>query len=347
MRDRVRIAVIGCGFYAENHLQSWRHLRPDGADLTAVCDMDAAKAKSAGERYGVPHYTDAEVMLRAERPDLVDIVTRHETHRQLAELAISQRIGVVVQKPFASTLADCVAIVEAAHRAGVWLAVHENFRFQAPMRAVRTAISTGVIGQPTWARILFRTGFDVYATQPYFLREPNLVIADVGIHVLDLARAIMGEVVRLSCETQQRRPGLVGEDTATMLLRHETGAVSVVECTYQAQRDPDPFPQTLMEVEGPDGTLIVHPGYRMSVTRHGKTTVQDISSALLPWTAEPWHASQEGAFSACAHFLERFRHGHAAETCGEDNLRTFALVDAAYRAAGSHQAEAPFVWRPA
>ncbi len=347
MRGRVRVAVIGCGFYAENHLQSWHHLRPEGADLAAVCDVDAHKAKSAGARYGVPYYTDADAMLRAEKPDLVDIVTRHETHRPLAELAISHGIAVIVQKPFASTLTDCMAIVAAAHKAEVWLAVHENFRFQAPMRAVRKAIAAGMIGQPSWARILFRTGFDVYAAQPYFLHEPNLVIADVGIHVMDLARAIMGEVARLSCETQHRRPGLLGEDTATMLLRHENGAVSVVECTYQAQRDPDPFPQTLMEIEGPDGTLIVHPGYRMSVIRQGTTTVQDISSPLLPWTAEPWHASQEGAFAACAHFLDCFGRGVAAETSGEDNLRTFALVDAAYRAAASHNAEVPFAWRPA
>lgn len=347
MRDRVRIGVIGCGFYAGNHLQSWHHLHPEGADLVAVCDIDAAKAEAAGRHHGVPYFTDAAEMLRAVTPDLVDIVTRHETHRSLAELVISHGIAVIVQKPFATTLPDCVAIVDCARRADVWLAVHENFRFQAPMRAVRAAIASGVIGPPTWARILFRTGFDVYATQPYFLHEERLVIADVGIHVMDLARAIMGEVVRLSCETQQRRSGLIGEDTATMLMRHQSGAVSVVECTYQARRDPDPFPQTLMEIEGPDGTLIVHPGYTMSVTCKGETKVQDISSPLLPWTAEPWHASQEGAFAACAHFLDRFRRGLAAETSGQDNLRTFALVDAAYRAASSHKSEEPFVWRPA
>ena len=347
MRDSVRIAVIGCGFYAENHLQSWRHLQPEGADLVAVCDVDAARAKAAGERFGVPHFSDAANMLRAVTPDLADIVTRHETHRALAELAIAQGIATIVQKPFASTLADCVAIVDAAERSRVWLAVHENFRFQSPMRAARKVIADGAIGTPTWARIMFRTGFDVYRTQPYFLHEERLVIADVGIHLLDLARALMGEVVRISCETQQRRAGLRGEDTATMLLRHENGSVSSVECTFQSQRDPDPFPQTLMEIEGPEGTLIVHPGCRMSVVRSGAATMHDIAAPLLPWTAEPWHVSQEGAFAACAHFLDRFRRGLAAETSGADNLRTCALVDAAYRAAQSHRAEEPFRRTPA
>ncbi len=343
---RVRIAVIGCGFYAENHLHSWQDLHPFGADLVAVCDMDEGKAKSAGDRYGVPHFTDAATMLDSVKPDLVDIVTRHETHRTLCEMAIGRRIAVIVQKPFATTLDDCVAIVDAAHKARVWLAVHENFRFQAPMQAVARTLVSGEIGLPTWARIQFRTGFDVYKTQPYFRTEERLVIADVGIHVLDLARAFLGEVTRISCETQQRRSDIRAEDTATMMLRHESGAVSVVEATYQAQRDPDPFPETLLEVEGPDGTLIVQPGCIMTVTRNGTTRSQAIDAPLLHWTGHPWHVSQEGAFAACRHFLDTFQRGILADTSGADNLRTFALVDAAYRAAEERRAVEPFRWVP-
>ena len=341
MRSQIRIGVIGCGFYAENHLQSWQHLAPKGAVLAAVCDIDADKAASAGAAYGVPHFTDAGRMMQAVPLDVVDIVTRHETHRALCELAIARGLAVIVQKPFATTLDDAIAIVAAARKAGTWLAVHENFRFQAPMRHVAAALADGEIGAPTWARITFRTGFDVYKAQPYFLIEPRLAIADVGIHLLDLARALLGEVTRISCEIQTRRSGLAGEDTATMLLRHTSGAVSVVECTYAAHPDPDPFPETLLQIEGSSGALQVHPACRMTITCAGRTRTTDIGAALLPWTAHPWHVSQEGAFAACAHFLDALQRGVPAATCGTDNLATFALVDAAYRAAESHRAEAP------
>ena len=90
--------------------------------------------------------------------------------------------------------------------------------------AVRAMIDSGAIGTPSWARIRFRTGFDVYRTQPYFYDEERLAIADVGIHMLDLARFFLGEVERISCETQRRNPKVRAEDTATMLLRHESGA---------------------------------------------------------------------------------------------------------------------------
>jgi D-apiose dehydrogenase len=340
----IRIGVIGCGFYAESHLQSWRQLAGQGAVLSAVCDLDPVKAQKAGDAYGVPYFTDPARMLDHVKLDVVDIVTRHETHRTLCELAIGYGLAVIVQKPFATTLDDAFAIVTAARSAGTWLAVHENFRFQAPMRHVAHVLAGGEIGPPTWARIAFRTGFDVYMTEPYFLHEPRLAIADVGIHMLDLARAFMGEVTRISCETQSRKTGIAGEDTATMMLRHQSGAVSLVECTFQSQRDPDPFPETLLEIEGPNGTLQVHQGCRMTVTSAGQTRSADISAPLLPWTAHPWHVSQEGAFAACAHFLDCLQRGVPAATSGEDNLKTFALVDAAYRAAASHTAEAPARW---
>ena len=346
MAHPLRIGVIGCGFFAQNHLHSWRDLADEGARLAAVCDVDGGKARTAGEKFGVPYYTDAERMLDAERIEIVDIVTRHDTHRPLADMAIARGLATIVQKPFASTWEDCVAIVEAARKAKAWLAVHENFRFQAPMRAVRQVIDGGAIGTPSWARIRFRTGFDVYRTQPYFYEEERLAIADVGIHVLDLARFFLGEVVHISCETQKRNPRVRAEDTATLLLRHESGAVSVVECTYESRRLPDHFPETLMVIEGPKGAVSLDAGCRMTVTSDGRTRTQGVGSALLAWTEHPWHVAQQGVIGACSHFLACLQRGAPAETSGEDNLKTYALVDAAYRAADERRAIEPARWVP-
>ena len=341
----IRVGVVGCGFYAQNHLNSWDELQSEDALLIAVCDVDAQKGEAAGQKFGVPFYTDAAKMLDAEKLDVVDIVTRHETHRPLAELAIGKGVATIVQKPFATTWDDCVAIVDAAAEAGIWLAVHENFRFQTPMRHVKTVIDSGAIGRPTWARINFRTGYDIYKTQPYFYDEERLAIADVGIHVLDLARFFLGEVAHISCETQRRNPKVRAEDTATMLLRHESDAVSVVECTYGARKLPDPFPETLLEIEGEAGAIVVNIGLSMSVTSNGQVIEESIGSPLRAWTSEPWHASQEGAFNACQHFLDCLKRGVPADTSGEDNLKTFALVDAAYKAAEELRAVKPESWR--
>ena len=344
MAKPIRIGVIGCGFYAQNHLNSWRELAADGAVLAAVCDIDPSKAETARRAFDVTSYTDPNEMLEREGLDVVDIVTRQDAHRTLAELAISRSVAAIVQKPFAPTWEDCVAIVEAAERNKVWLAVHENFRFQSSMRHVRRVIDSGAIGDPTWARIRFRTGFDVYRAQPYFYDEERLAIADVGIHMLDLGRFLVGEVAHISCETQRRNSRVKAEDTATMLLRHTSGAVSVVECTYEARRIPDPFPETMVEIEGPNGSIVVHPGSRMTVTSNGLVWDEAIGAPLRSWTSNPWHVSQEGALGACRHFLDCLQRGVPAETNGADNLASYALVDAAYRAAAEERAVAPLAW---
>ena len=213
------------------------------------------------------------------------------------------------------------------------------------MRHVRQAIDSGAIGTPSWARIRFRTGFDVYATQPYFLTTRNASPSPMSASTCWTSRAFfMGEVVRISCETQQRNPTLRGEDAATMLLRHERGGVSVVECTYEARRSPDPFPETLVEIEGPRGSIIVDTGCRMTLTSDGQPGETDIGAPLLSWTSHPWHVSQQGALGACRHFLDCLQRGVAAETSGADNLKSYALVDAAYRAAVEHGAIVPTIW---
>ena len=230
MAEPMRIGLIGCGFFAQNHLNAWRDLAGEGAVLTAVCDIDPVKAKAAAAEFGAPRwYSDVVEMLDAEKLDLVDIVTRMDTHRAIVTETLARNIPTVVQKPFAPEIEECMAMAEMASKAGTFLAVHENFRFQKPMLRLAELVRAGTIGEPRWARLSFRTGFDVYKTQPYFLTEERLVILDVGIHILDLARVLLGEVDLVSCTTQRRNPLVRAEDTATMMLQHRSGAVSIVE----------------------------------------------------------------------------------------------------------------------
>lgn len=332
-------ALIGCGFFAQNHLHAWQDLAAH-ARLTAVCDTDAGKAQAAARAFDIPRwYDDASRMFAAEQLDFVDIATTMLSHRPLVELAAAHRVPIIVQKPLAPNMADCVAIVAAAERAGVPLMVHENFRFQTPMRRVAEVLDE--IGPPSWGRISFRTGYDVFANQPYLLREAELIVLDLGIHLVDLARVFMGEVERISCETQRLHPDARAEDTATMLLRHVGGAVSVVDCTYMSRDLPDPFPQTLLHIEGPRGAIRMGRDFALDVTVDGVTRREHAGSPKLAWTSEPWHVAQESVLNTQRHFIDCLEHGREPATSGRDNLRTYALVRAAYDAATSHRAVRP------
>ena len=329
----VRLGLIGCGFYAQNHLHAWMDLKAEGVELVAVCDTDPEKAGRAAEAFSAKAYTDAKSMFENERIDLVDITTQMNSHKALAALAANYGAGAIVQKPFAPSFEESIEIVENAKKHGTWLAVHENFRFGTGMRRVKAVINSGAIGQATWGRFSFRTGYDVFKNQPYLAQEKRLVILDVGIHVLDLARYFFGEVDHVSCETQTRLPMIKGEDTATILMKHQSGAVSIVESTYSARKIPDAFPETLVDIEGSEGAISVTRGETMQVTTQGIFFEEKIGSPLLSWTSRPWHGSQEAVLHTNRHMLHTFRNGKSADTSGDDNLKTYALVEAAYESA--------------
>ena len=333
MAEKIAVGVVGCGFFARNHLHSWQDLAAEGAELIAVCDIDPAKAAATAKAFGVPRwYRDPAKMFEDEELGLVDIVTRMDTHRQLVGQAIARRLPTIVQKPFAPNLDGCLEMTRGAEAAGVFLAVHENFRFQAPIRRAIDVVRSGTIGEPSWGRISFRTGYDIYGGQPYLLTEDRFVVVDLGCHVLDLARAFFGEVRHLAAETQRRNPRIRGEDTATMLLRHQSGAVCVVECTYESHRQPDCFPETLVEIEGSKGAVALRPGRILELTTDRQLTTTDADAPLLAWTERPWHVVQESVLATCRHILTAIRERHDAATSARDNVKTFALCEAAYQA---------------
>jgi len=339
---KLRGAVIGCGFFAQNHLHAWKDIAE--VDLVAVCDKDAAKARAASEKFAVPAwYDDAAEMFAGTKLDFVDIATTMPTHRGLVELAARHRVPIIVQKPFAPSWDDCVSMVGTCKAAGVPLMVHENFRFQAPLHAVRQVVEAGEIGTPYFGRVSFRTGYPVFSNQPYLMKEEQLIVLDLGIHVLDMARVYLGEVETVYAQTQRIHPNIVAEDMATMLLRHRSGATSIVDCSYSTWIKPDNFPQTLVHIEGTRGGVRLIEGYRMLVTSDGETSETDVSAPALPWTIPPWHTAQASVLNTQRHWIECLRNRTAPQTSGEDNLRTYALVVAAYRSAAERRAVAPVI----
>lgn len=331
-----RGGLIGCGFFARNHMNGWAGI--DGAEIVAVCDRDLAKAESMQADFNVPHaYADAEAMLKAEKLDFVDVVTTSPFHRQLVELAARHGVAAICQKPFADTYADAAAMVAACEAAGVPLAVHENFRWQKPFVEMAARIADGRIGRPTFARISFRHGFDYYKNQPYLAEVERLSLMDIGLHLFDLARFLVGEVETLTCRTQRINPIVRGEDAFTALLGHVGGATSVVDCSAYAKYDPEPFPETLATVEGPEGVLELTRHYRLIEHHAGSRVESDVEPAIPAWGGKPWHAVQDSVIAFERHFIEVLNDRAEAQPSGAHNLGTVALALAAYESAAENR----------
>ena len=100
-----RFALIGCGFFAQNHLQAWAEM-PE-VELVATCDIDEACAVAAAEKFGGTAYTDAAELFANEELDFVDIATTPPTHRMMVELAAQHGVAAICQKPLESSVAEC------------------------------------------------------------------------------------------------------------------------------------------------------------------------------------------------------------------------------------------------
>ncbi|MER8411131.1 Gfo/Idh/MocA family oxidoreductase [Mesorhizobium sp. M0239] len=332
----LRGALIGCGFFAVNQMHAWRGIA--GASIVAICDRDPERLKIVGDQFGIAkRYTDAAELFAGESLDFVDIATTAPSHRPLVEMAAAHRVPVICQKPFAPTLADAKAMVGACAEAGVPLMVHENFRWQSPIQAVRAVLDSGEIGTSFFGRISFRSGYDVFSGQPYLATGKRFIIEDLGIHILDIARFLLGDVSTITSRTARVNPSIAGEDVATMLLDHKSGATSVVDCSYATKLATEPFPETLIEIDGSDGTIRLAQGYRLTVTGKNGTVVTDVSPPLLPWASRPWHNIQESVVAIQQHWVDCLAKGIEPATSGADNLKTFALVEAAYTGAASRQ----------
>lgn len=325
----LRGAVIGCGFFAANHLNGWRDVT--GAEIVAVCDRDRGKAQDAADRYGIAAaYDDAATMFANETLDFVDIVTTVESHRPLVEMACRYGVPVICQKPLALNSDDARAMADAAASAGVAFMVHENFRFERPLMAMKEKLDAGAIGPAHWGHISFRHGYDVYSGQPYLLKEKRLAVMDVGVHVLDIARYYFGEAVRIYCAAQRVDPRVTGEDCVTMLLTHESGAVSVVDISFATRIDPDPFPQTLVRIEGAEGTLELDGRYQLKQSRPGWSRFENVEPSGPAWATPPWHVVQDSVVAIQQHWVDCLKTGREPQTSGADNLKTLDLVFAAY-----------------
>ncbi|MGL4237385.1 Gfo/Idh/MocA family protein [Tabrizicola sp.] len=331
----LRGALIGCGFFARNHMQAWADI--EGVQIAAVCDTDPAKAQSFADAFGAEPYTDATTMLAAVKPDFADIVTTVSSHRALVELAARHSRAVICQKPFAETMADGQAMVEACDNAGIPLLVHENFRWQAPYRALGAALSSGVIGAPTFLRLSFRHAFDIYANQPYLAGIDDLALTDVGLHLFDMARFLMGDVTRVHCQTQRLNPRVKGQDAFLATLRHASGAVTSVECSFFSHYAPDPFVQTLAVAEGPLGSIELLEGYRMRLHKDGQVVETDTEPVVPGWGEKPWHLVQESVIAFQTHARDVMRGLAQAQPSGADNLRTLAVTLAAIQSSKSGQ----------
>jgi len=141
----LRGGLVGCGYFAQNHLNAWREVR--GAEIVAVCDMDAERAQRCADDFAVAAvYRDVGPMLAAADLDFVDIVTQPASHRALVEQVAAHGTPLICQRTLAPSLDDGRGLRE---RGGVLYGARGFSLADADARVKRGGDSGQRCGDPT------------------------------------------------------------------------------------------------------------------------------------------------------------------------------------------------------
>ncbi len=337
MRE-LTFALFGAGFWAQYQLAGWREL--PGVRCVAIYNRTRSKAEDLARRFGIPAvYDDAEKLLDEQALDFIDICTAVETHADFVLLAARRRLPVICQKPMARSYQEAQQMVEACRQAGVPFLINENWRWQAPIRALGQVVQAGTIGKVFRARITMVSGFPVFRNQPFLRDLEQFVLTDIGSHLLDTARFLFGEAEILYCQTHRVHDDIRGEDVATVMLKTVDDATVTVEMGYAENfLERDRFPETFIFVEGRQGSAELAPDYWIRVTTASGTHAYRVVPPRYSW-ADPAYEVVHSSIVPCqANLLAALRGEAVAETTGEDNLRTMHLVFAAYESAARGQA---------
>ena len=210
MRE-LNFGVVGVGFWGQFQTAAWKEI--PGCRLVALCDRDQERAVKVARRFGIAKvYRDASEMLSSEALDFVDIAVSPEAHASLVLLAASRKLPLICQKPMAMDYPTCEQMVNACREAGVLFLIHENFRWQTPMRRIREVLVSGQIGRPFRAHIQFSHGaIELFDNQPFLFTQPHFALNDMGPHLLDLPRFFFGEPTSLYAQEFRISSRFAGE----------------------------------------------------------------------------------------------------------------------------------------
>lgn len=332
----LRFAVLGTGFWSQFQIPAWFEV--GGVDLVACYNRTVAKAEKTAACFGIPKvYGDAEELLQKEKLDFVDIITEVPAHEPLVLLAAQYRRPVICQKPMAASYASARRMVDACRAAGVPFMVHENFRWQTPIRTLKQIMDTGAIGSPFRARFTYIFHLPlVFENQPFLKELEHLAFTDLGSHLFDLTRFFFGDAQSIYAQTFRTRPDIRGEDVASAMLRC---GETIVTCDmgYSCHTPWQHFPETLIFIEGAQGSLQLTEDFWIHLVTADGTLTRRYPPPFYRW-ADPNYAVVHSSIVDCnRNLLHALQGGEPAETSGDDNLKVMRMVYAAYESAQQNQ----------
>lgn len=343
LRRDYSIGAIGSGFIMRDvHLVAYAKL---GLSVQAIAGHPVEQAREVAAARGIGCVHESYQALIADPSiEVLDIAVPPHLQPEIVIEAVrhAPRLrGILAQKPLAMNYGDAKAVVEACERAGVTLAVNQNMRYDQSIRALKTLLTRGDLGEPVLATIEMRA---IPHWQTWLQQYGGLTLAAMSIHHLDCFRFLFGdpESVYASARTDPRTKFAHRDGIVLYILEYSNGMrASAWDDVWAGPAREGAASDCYIKwrVEGTDGLAqgtIGWPGYPNAVP----STIQ-FSSKRSPgvWFAPKWDEVwfPDAFQGTMGELLDSLTEGRVPAINGRENLGTMALVDACYRSLDEHR----------
>ncbi len=335
----LRFGLIGCGEIAAASAAALAAAA--NTTITFTVDPILGLARGLAAATGARASDSVEHLLASPEVDAVLISTPHHLHAPLAIRAAEAGKHVVVEKPMATSVAECDRMMDAADRYGVVLSVCYCQRFDPRVQRARALLEAGALGDVLSTRITFAqhrsadywsrglTGRTASDWRAHRATAGGGVLIMNACHILDYLGWLVGDVVvEVSACMATLTQAVEVEDTVSMAYRYFAGGLGTLEATT-ATVGPGVFEQTL---RGRDGQMSLAPELRFWSNR---TVLGYERGRLHTITSLPRPAERRHFFEA---FADAVLDGGRPPVMPKEARAVQALIEAAYRAAAEHRA---------
>jgi predicted dehydrogenase len=332
-----RIGILGSGFVVnECHLPAYRKA---GFNPIAIASRNRQNAEQTARRHGIAKVYDSyEDLLNDPSIEVLDIaVPPQAQHKLIAQACARKTIhGILAQKPLGVNHEEAVDAAMLCQQAGIVLSVNQNMRYDQSVRAAKTLLQNGVIGTPIFATIEMR---GIPHWMPWQEELDWLTLRIMSIHHLDCFRYWFGDPQGIYCSTREdpRTEFRHIDGICTYILEFANGlrCVGIDDTWTGPAKEGCPSDHYLRwRIEGLNGLAIGDIGW----CRDPYTTPSSIRFAAKgdkgfqepKWT-ESWFP--DAFIGTMAQLLIALETGKEPAISAVDNLKTMALVEAAYASA--------------
>ena len=350
MSDKTRVAVVGCGGISASHLSSYAK-NPD-VEIVALCDINPAAVDRRGEEYGVPaerRFTDINAMLAAVPGiDAVSVCTWNAAHAPCVIAALNAGKHVLCEKPMSVSVEDAEAMRAAAEKSGKLLMLGFVRRFGNDCDVLKDFIDKGYFGELYYAKATYlrRKG----CPGGWFgdkSRSGGGPLIDLGVHVIDLCRYLMGNPrpvsvygatfdklgernnirtqVAYKSQSVTEKPIFDVEDLASAMIRFDNGAVLQVEASFSLNIEKD---EGVIQLFGTKAGAKLDPELTLYGEMNGFMTNVTLSESTA--------LSFDGLFeNEVNHFVRCVRTGEPCRNPAEDGVTLMKILCGIYESAAS------------